>query len=445
MLRIEVLLLGVALCALAVEGGLFSRLTKRENGKSETNQNEDAEDNRKEVCYDLLGCFSLEKPWKYALRPIPAPKSPEEIPVRLLFFTRPNTDEEYVITTYPNVDLGGAPFDANKPTAIITHGFTNNGSSEWMHSLKDAYLSKVDANVMLTDWGPGAQHQNYLQVTGNTRVVGKVVARTLRHLMDNYGLQPSKVHLMGHSLGAQISSYIAKDVPGIARLTALDPAQPAFEGYDKIVRLDKTDAEFVDVIHTDAKPFIPALGFGMVQPHGHVDFYVNGGFEQPGCIVPDNIPKITGLLDLAKFPVEYLSEIKTCNHGRAHQYLIEAFNETDNCIFWGHKATAPQIARTVAHTLTQGLLTKLTALSPTCTKENCVPLGFATKQSPLRGVFVVTTNKDSPYCISEPGIPPEDVPNAADRPKTPLGKAAAFAKHSVGRVGEHIKSIVSFF
>lgn len=429
MLRIDKLLFIVALSAYAVDGSFIGRLIKRES-----EQSAEVEDDQKEICFDILGCFSLEKPWKYALRPIPAPKSPEEIPVRLLFFSRPNIYDEYVITTYPEVDLGGAPFDPSKRTAIITHGFTNNGSSEWMHSLKDAYLSKVDANVMLTDWGPGAQKQNYLQVTGNTRVVGKLVARTLQFLMEKYGLNPSMIHLMGHSLGAQISSYIAKEIPGIGRLTALDPAQPAFEGYDKRVRLDKTDAEFVDVIHTDAKPFIPALGFGMVQPHGHVDFYMNGGFEQPGCIVPDDLPKITSLADLAKFPVEYLSEIKTCNHGRAHQYLIEAFNETNNCVFWGHMATVPQIARTVAHSLTQGLLTKLTALSPTCTKDDCVPVGFATQQSPLRGVFVVTTNKDMPYCISEPGISPDGVPNAANKPRSPFGKVASLAKDSVSLV-----------
>jgi hypothetical protein len=39
----------------------------------------------------------------------------------------------------------------------------------------------------------------------------------------------------------------------------------------------------VDIIHTDALPFIPNIGLGMYQPIGHVDFYPNGGFDQPGC------------------------------------------------------------------------------------------------------------------------------------------------------------------
>lgn len=43
-------------------------------------------------------------------------------------------------------------------------------------------------------------------------------------------------------------------------ITGLDPAQPYFQGTPPEVRLDKTDAEFVDVIHTDSAPTIPYLG-----------------------------------------------------------------------------------------------------------------------------------------------------------------------------------------
>lgn len=42
-------------------------------------------------------------------------------------------------------------------------------------------------------------------------------------------------------------------------------------------KLGKDDAEFVDVIHTDV------LQRGVLASAGHADFYVNGGFDQPGC------------------------------------------------------------------------------------------------------------------------------------------------------------------
>ena len=58
----------------------------------------------------------------------------------------------------------------------------------------------------------------------------------------------------------------------------LDPAGPLFSTTDPAVRLDPTDAQFVDAIHTDADRW------GMFQASGHIDFYPNGGLEQVGCL-----------------------------------------------------------------------------------------------------------------------------------------------------------------
>ena len=62
----------------------------------------------------------------------------------------------------------------------------------------------------------------------------------------------------------------------------LDPARPQFEGSHVEARLDKTDANFVDVIHTNSAPFLFG-GAGFRGQLGDVDFYPNGGEYQPGC------------------------------------------------------------------------------------------------------------------------------------------------------------------
>lgn len=49
------------------------------------------------------------------------------------------------------------------------------------------------------------------------------------------------------------------------------------------LRLDKDDAYFVDVIHTDAGKY------GIQSNIGHIDFHVNGGKRiQPGCETTDD-------------------------------------------------------------------------------------------------------------------------------------------------------------
>ena len=66
----------------------------------------------------------------------------------------------------------------------------------------------------------------------------------------------------------------------MARISGLDPAGPYFEHTDEIVRLDPSDATFVDVYHTNSGPF--STGLGIYPAIGHVDYYVNGGYTQPG-------------------------------------------------------------------------------------------------------------------------------------------------------------------
>ena len=55
----------------------------------------------------------------------------------------------------------------------------------------------------------------------------------------------------------------------------MDPASYLFPLESPEVTLDKSDADFVDIIHTD---------IAYITPTGHSDFYPNGGVApQPGC------------------------------------------------------------------------------------------------------------------------------------------------------------------
>ena len=67
----------------------------------------------------------------------------------------------------------------------------------------------------------------------------------------------------------------------------MDPADAVWSWIETNTRLDITDAEFVDIMHTNGGNYSEGeIAFD--QPMGHVDFYVNGGEKQPGCPEPDN-------------------------------------------------------------------------------------------------------------------------------------------------------------
>lgn len=94
---------------------------------------------------------------------------------------------------------------------------------------------------------------------------------------------------MGFSLGAHVagcaSEVLKREKLLIGRITGLDPASPFFRHHilrERSRKLDASDARLVDVIHTDGSDVFTD-GFGLSRPLGHLDFFPNGGREQPGC------------------------------------------------------------------------------------------------------------------------------------------------------------------
>lgn len=136
--------------------------------------------------------------------------------------------------------------------------------------------------MICVDWEKGAILPNYVKAAANTRLVGKQLAVLLKGLVDNNGLSLRNTHLVGFSLGAHVAGFAGAELGNLSRITGLDPAGPLFESQDPRARLDQSDAEFVDVIHSNGENLILG-GLGSYQPMGHVDFYPNGGRMQKGC------------------------------------------------------------------------------------------------------------------------------------------------------------------
>lgn len=63
------------------------------------------------------------------------------------------------------------------------------------------------------------------------------------------------------------------------KFSGLDPALPLYAtlSFKKEWILDADDAYFVDIIHTNAGVY------GKLANTGDVDFYINGGTNQPHC------------------------------------------------------------------------------------------------------------------------------------------------------------------
>ncbi|CAO2585954.1 Pancreatic lipase-related protein 2 [Lemmus lemmus] len=271
----------------------------------------------KEVCYGHLGCFSNEKPWAGMIqRPSKVlPWSPEDIDTTFLLYTNENPNNYQVISATDTATIQTSNFQLDRKTRLVIHGFLDKGEDSWPADICKSMFQVEKVNCICVDWRKGAKAE-YTQAAYNTRVVGAEIAFLVQVLSTELQYNPENVHLIGHSLGSHVAGEAGRRLQGrLGRITGLDPAEPCFQGLPEEVRLDPSDAMFVDVIHTDSNPMIPNLGFGMSQKVGHLDFFPNGGKEMPGCnkSILSTIVDKNGILQGAQ---EYIS----CNHLRSFMY-----------------------------------------------------------------------------------------------------------------------------
>ena len=140
------------------------------------------------------------------------------------------------------------------------------------------YFSVGNYNVILVDWSVEAKKQlltQYPEARQDCVWVGALLVSLLKVLQTKGG-DLKKMHCIGHSLGTHICHQAALGVgKALGRVTGLDPADPTNSWTGM-----KGDAIFTDIIHTS--------NFASHDTaYGDVDFYPNGGKDQPGCLLND--------------------------------------------------------------------------------------------------------------------------------------------------------------
>ncbi|XP_053524502.1 pancreatic lipase-related protein 2-like [Artibeus jamaicensis] len=275
----------------------------------------------KDICYTPFGCFSDEQPWTGTIqRPLKLfPWPPKDIDAQFLLFTNENPNNFQRISPTDLATIEASNFRLDRKTRFIIHGFIDKGEESWLLDMCQTMFKVEEVNCICVDWRRGAR-TIYTQAVHNIRVVGAEIAFLVQGLSTEMGYSLENVHLIGHSLGAHAAAEAGRRLGGlVGRITGLDPAEPCFQGTPEEVRLDASDAMFVDVIHTDSSPFVPFLGLGMSQKVGHLDFYPNGGKQMPGCQknILSTIIDINGLWEGTR-------DFAACNHLRSYKYYASS-------------------------------------------------------------------------------------------------------------------------
>ncbi|XP_053604919.1 phospholipase A1-like [Plodia interpunctella] len=269
-----------------------------------------------------------------------------------------DTTQTYPIDTAYQALTQAGVFDITKQTKVVIHGFRDNSQSDVPYDLAQAYNEKKMFNVLLVD-AEELVSKGYILSAYNVRLVGKRLANLLANL-ENFGASADDFHLLGISLGAHIAGSAGKyyrqyKSRSLGRITGLDPAGPCFTFADASQRLDKTDAGYVDVIHSNK------MIQGILESVGHADFYLNGGGPtQPGCFMP------------------------SCSHLRAAKVYIESIRVPQS--FIGVKCDSYKGFK-----------------SNICDINNLAVLGYGSSTS-CRGDYHLRTSSKAPYGLGMAGI-----------------------------------------
>ncbi|XP_011495868.1 PREDICTED: pancreatic triacylglycerol lipase-like isoform X2 [Ceratosolen solmsi marchali] len=277
-------------------------------------------------CYQPFGCFYIGSPWSGGSRPVSTfPVRPDSINPHFMLYTRQRIDDPHQLIIDDLSTIRNSPLRKRENLYFIIHGYLDNGNKTWVLRMMRELLQHEDANVIVVNWIGGAGPP-YTQAVANTRLVGAMTGRLASQLIQRGNILPTRLHCIGHSLGAHTCGYIGYNLRvqygyKLSRISGLDPAEPHFSNTSPMVRLDPTDADFVTAIHTDCSPFISG-GLGISQPVAHIDFYPNGGRNQPGCNegVFNSITLEKGSL------FRGIKRFLGCNHIRSYEYFIESIN-----------------------------------------------------------------------------------------------------------------------
>lgn len=212
-----------------------------------------------------------------------------------------------------------AKFDHTKKTVMYFHGYIESPEVESVHVIVDAYQKRNDHNLIILDWTQLVDGNYLLEAVPNCKKLGHKLGSVIL-AMINSGLDVDKLHLVGHSLGGQLAGFAGRTVISLSdkkiklkRISALDPAFPPFYPGVLVAHLSEKDAEFVDVIHTDA------WLYGAPVSTGTADFWPNNGKTlQPGCPKRNYKP---------------LTDNDLCSHRRSWWFWAESVAEGPNPCF----------------------------------------------------------------------------------------------------------------
>lgn len=122
--------------------------------------------------------------------------------VTFFLYTRSTADNPELLDLRT---IKNANFVKDRPMILLIHGYTGDKDYSPNSHIRPAIFQKDDFNVISIDYSVLAEYPCYLTAVQNLPTIANCTAQFLDFIIDNQIFSIDSIHVIGFSLGAQVS------------------------------------------------------------------------------------------------------------------------------------------------------------------------------------------------------------------------------------------------
>lgn len=95
----------------------------------------------------------------------------------------------------------------------MIHGWNADSEHVAMETVRNSYLKLNTSHLLMADWREIAG-MRYLIARNLIALVGEQISKLLELFAEKAEIDPKRIHIVGHSLGAHVATHIGRSFKG---------------------------------------------------------------------------------------------------------------------------------------------------------------------------------------------------------------------------------------
>lgn len=125
--------------------------------------------------------------------------------ISFFFYTKSTSKNPIVLDLKRKETFINANFIKDRPLILLIHGYTGDKDYSPNSHIRPALFQRDDFNVISLDYSVLAKYPCYITAVGNLPTIANCTAQFLDYIIDNQFFSIDSIHVIGFSLGAQVS------------------------------------------------------------------------------------------------------------------------------------------------------------------------------------------------------------------------------------------------